>query len=145
MRKLIPVCLFSLLVILSCTNKSKEPVYKRWEKLKVTATAYNSLAYQTSKIDPTIAAWGDKLKPGMNAIAVSRDLLKKGLTHNALVKIVGFDGYFLVKDKMHYRWKNKIDIYMGKDVKKARKWGKQEVEIYYQTPKVEDPLELGVE
>lgn len=130
--------IFCIIVFSSCSNEKKEPAYKSWSKLEVTATAYNSLAYQTSDIDPTITAWGDELKPGMNAIAVSRDLLKKGLSHNALVKIVGFDGYFLVKDKMNYRWKNKIDIYMGKDVKKAKKWGKQEVVIYFQTPKTAD-------
>ena len=35
-----------------------------WESMSVAASAYNSLPSQTAN-DPTIAAWGDKLKPGM--------------------------------------------------------------------------------
>jgi hypothetical protein len=42
--------------------------------LRVTATAYNSLPGQTDNT-PDLAAWGDRLRPGMKAIAVSRDLL----------------------------------------------------------------------
>ena len=96
--------------------------------LTVTASAYNSLKSQTSD-NPAIGAWGDRLKPGMKVIAVSRDLLRMGLKHNMKVKIDGLPGYYLVKDKMHKRWKRKIDIYMGTDVKAARKWGKRKVTI----------------
>lgn len=98
--------------------------------MEVTATAYNSVSWQTSG-DPNITAWGDTLKPGMKCIAVSRDLLALGLTHNTPVKIEGLKGVYYVKDKMHYRWRNKIDIYMGKDVKAARKWGRKKVRIQY--------------
>ena len=98
--------------------------------LEVTATAYNSVESQTKKGDPTTAAWGDKLKPGMKAIAVSRDLLKEeGIEHGAEVKIKGLPGTYKVLDKMNKRWKKKIDIYMGTDVALAREWGKQRVEI----------------
>ncbi|MCK5876664.1 MAG: 3D domain-containing protein [Candidatus Marithrix sp.] len=94
----------------------------------VTATAYNSLPGQTDST-PNLAAWGDILKPGMKSIAVSRDLIPKGLSHNARVKIEGFDGTYVVLDKMNKRWKKKIDIYMGKDAKAARQWGKKKVNI----------------
>jgi 3D (Asp-Asp-Asp) domain-containing protein len=67
----------------------------------------------------------------MKCIAVSRDLLKLGMKHNTLVTIEGLDGIFLVKDKMHYRWKNRIDIYMGNNVKEARNWGRKRLEIKY--------------
>jgi 3D (Asp-Asp-Asp) domain-containing protein len=96
--------------------------------LKVSASAYNSVKSQTSG-NPSIGAWGDRLKPGMKAIAVSRDLIKMGLKHNARVKIDGLPGTYLVKDKMHKRWKRKIDIYMGIDIKAARQWGKRKVTI----------------
>lgn len=112
-------------------NTSEEPV-EIWDSLTVTASAYNSLGYQTGPGDPNVTAWGDTIEPGMKVIAVSRDLIKRGLNHNTPVKIEGFDGVFLVKDKMHYRWKNKIDIYMGEDVQKARKWGRKKVKIAYQ-------------
>ncbi|WP_100266462.1 3D domain-containing protein [Mariprofundus ferrinatatus] len=96
--------------------------------LKVTASAYNSVKAQTHG-NPAIGAWGDKLRPGMRVIAVSRDLIKMGLKHNTKVKIEGLPGYYMVKDKMHKRWKRKIDIYMGTDIKAARKWGKRKVKI----------------
>lgn len=101
-----------------------------WDTLTVTASAYNSIGYQTEG-DPNITAYGDTLEPGMKVIAVSRDLIRKGLDYDTPVKIEGMDGIFLVKDKMHFRWKNKIDIYMGKDVQKARKWGRKKLDIYY--------------
>jgi len=100
------------------------------ESLKVTATAYTSSVRETDST-PTLAAWGDTLKPGMKSIAVSRDLLTLGLTHNQEVRIEGLEGTYLVLDKMNKRWKNKIDIYMGNDIEKAREWGKQSVVIYW--------------
>jgi hypothetical protein len=39
---------------------------------------------------------------------------------------------------MHPRWKNRIDIYMGVDVKKARQWGRRKVTIQYGV-KMDDP------
>jgi len=105
-----------------------------WHTIEVTATAFNSLAYQTS-LNPSITAFGDSLIPGKKYIAVSRDLLTLGLKHNTPVKIEGFDGVFLVKDKMHRRWKKRIDIYMGEDVKKAKEWGRKKVKISYGIPK----------
>lgn len=112
-----------------CDFSSEKPV-EIWDTLNVNASAYNSLGYQTGG-NPNIGAWGDTIVPGMKVIAVSRDLLNKGLDHNTRVRIEGFEGEYLVKDKMHYRWKNKIDIYMGEDVKRAQEWGRKKVEIYY--------------
>ncbi len=99
--------------------------------IEVTAMAYNSVKSQTGPGDPTITAWGDKLKPGMKVIAVSRDLIAMGLTHNTKVRIEGLEGAYVVKDKMNKRWKKKIDIYMGKDIKAARRWGRRKVKITF--------------
>lgn len=98
--------------------------------LVVTATAYNSLVAQTDST-PDIAAWGDKLTPGTAAIAVSRDLLEKGLKRHKKVRIHGLPGEYLVLDKMHRRFENRIDIYMGEDVTAARRFGKRRVRIYW--------------
>jgi len=105
------------------------------QTMEVTASAYNSVKAQTAN-DPNITAWGDTLKPGMKAIAISRDLLDSGLHYNMEVTIDGLDGEYIVLDKMQRRWTQKIDIYMGKDVSKAREWGNQEVTIRW-TPTVE--------
>ncbi|MGB5376978.1 3D domain-containing protein [Muriicola sp.] len=104
-----------------------------WQPLRVTATAYNSLAPQTNG-NPNVAAWGDTLTPGMKCIAVSNDLYKKGLKHNTPVKIEGFEGIYLVKDKMHSKWENRIDIYMGVDVQLAKTWGRKKVTIQFGIP-----------
>ncbi|WP_445736280.1 3D domain-containing protein [Mariniflexile sp.] len=101
-----------------------------WHDLKVSASAYNSVAAQTNS-NPHITAFGDSLKPGLRYIAVSRDLYRKGLKRDTPVKIKGFDSIYFVKDRMHPRWRNKIDIYMGTDVKAARKWGRKKVSISY--------------
>ena len=100
--------------------------------LEVTATAYNSLPGQTSG-DPTLAAWGDVLRPGSKSIAVSRDLIPLGLGHNTVVKIDGLPGQYLVLDKLSKRWTHRIDIYMGEDVEAARNWGKRQVTIRWQS------------
>jgi 3D (Asp-Asp-Asp) domain-containing protein len=96
--------------------------------LLVTATAYNSLPGQTEG-DPSLAAWGDRLEPGMRAIAVSRDLLALGLAYRSRVRIEGLPGEYLVLDKMGPRWQRRIDIYMGNDREAALLWGKRSVRI----------------
>lgn len=114
----------------SCDFASLDKPPEDWDTLFVTASAYNSLRYQTAG-DPNVGAWGDTLAPGMKVIAVSRDLQRKGLDYNTPVKIEGMEGIYLVKDRMHFRWKNKIDIYMGEDLQKAKKWGRKRLKIYY--------------
>ena len=99
------------------------------ESLDVDATAYTSRVEETKQGDPFVTAWGDTLKPGMKAIAVSRDLIPLGLGHGTEVTIEGLPGKYVVLDKMNKRWEKKIDIYFGNDVKAARDWGKRKVRI----------------
>ena len=113
-------------ILVGCGNTSP---------LEVTATAYNSVNSQTKEGDPTLTAWGDTLKPGMKAIAVSRDLIDDGLTHGTEVQIDGLPGTYIVRDKMNKRWEKKIDIYMGLDIKAAKEWGKRTVTISWDDEK----------
>ncbi|HPE58935.1 MAG TPA: hypothetical protein PLB10_01250 [Thiolinea sp.] len=120
---------FVLLVLVGFCASPALAGGKAGQSLRVDATAYNSLPAQTDD-DPNVAAWGDELKPGMKAIAVSRDLLNfYGLKHRDKVRISGMDGEFEVLDKMHRRWEKKIDIYMGKDRRKALRFGRKRVTI----------------
>lgn len=96
--------------------------------LTVKATAYNSTPAQTVG-DPTRAAWGDELRPGMRVIAVSPDLLELGLTRGTEVRIDGVEGTWIVLDRTHSRHRKRIDLYMGNDVKAARRWGIRTVTI----------------
>ena len=96
----------------------------------MSAASANNTPGQTDDT-PDIGAWGDRLKPGVRAIAVSRDLIDMGLTHNTRVRIDGLPGEYRVMDKMNKRWRKKIDIFMGDDVQGARNWGVREVTIHW--------------
>ena len=101
--------------------------------LDVTATAYNSTPAQTDD-SPHVGAWGDRLdeavQPGLRVIAVSPDLLAEhGLRRGQRVRIHGLKGEFVVLDKMPRRWKHRIDLYMHKDVRAARQWGRRRVKM----------------
>ena len=102
----------------------------------VTASAYTSCRRETDNT-PYLAAWNNKLKHSVKSIAVSRDLLKKGLTNKTKVTIDGLPGTYIVLDKMNKRWKKKIDIYMGCNLKKARRWGKRKVTIRWKRKSIE--------
>ncbi len=98
--------------------------------LEVTATASNSVRGQTDR-RPDEAAWGDVLRPGMRAIAVSRDLEERGLTRGTKVRIEGLDGRWTVLDRTSRRHRRTIDLSMGEDVDRAREWGVRRVRIYW--------------
>lgn len=97
------------ILLLSCVRS--EDV----KSMQVTATAYTMDEAETKKGNIGLAAWGDQLEPGMKVIAVSRDLIDKGLDHNTKVRIEGLEGMYVVRDKMNKRWTKKIDIFMGND------------------------------
>ena len=117
-------------ILMSMAFISCGPDYEE-HQMEVTATAYNSHKSQTLG-NPLIAAWGDTLKPGSKAIAVSRDLLDSGLTYGVTVNINGLPGKYVVTDKMHRRWTKKIDIYMGNNRDSALNWGIKDVMITWQ-------------
>ena len=96
-KNILAYFLLTIALVFSVNSFAAKP-----QKMYVTATAYNSVRAQTNS-NPSIAAWGDRLKPGMKAIAVSRDLLKKGLKRGVKVKISGLPGEYVVLDKMHHR------------------------------------------
>ena len=107
--------------------------YKKFgrHRLRVTATAYTSHRGQTDKT-PFLAAWNNRIRPGMKIIAVSRDLLYRyGLKNGSKVKISGLRGYYTVRDKMNKRYRKRIDIYMGVNRRKALRWGRRSVVIYW--------------
>ncbi len=101
------------------------------KKLRVTATAYSSHKSQTDKT-PFLAAWNNRLRPGMKSIAVSRDMLTRyGMKNGTKVRIAGLPGIYRVRDKMNKRYRKRIDIYMGLNKRKALRWGRRSVVIYW--------------
>ncbi len=100
-------------------------------KIRVSATAYTSHRSQTDST-PFIAAWNNRIRPGMKIIAVSPDLIRKyGITNGVRVKIAGLPGTYVVRDKMNKRLHNHIDIYMGTDRRRALRWGRRRVVMYW--------------
>jgi LysM repeat protein len=100
-------------------------------KLRVTATAYSSHHGQTDKT-PFLAAWNNRIRPGMKIIAVSRDMLTRyGLRNGSKVRIGGLPGFYTVRDKMNKRYRKRIDIYMGTNRRRALRWGRRSVMLYY--------------
>ena len=99
--------------------------------MQVHSTAYTSCLKKRYAKYP-MGAWGDALTPTCKSIAVSGDLLKMGLTYRTRVRIEGLEGEYVVMDKMHPKWKKKIDVYMGNDFQKARYWGCRNVMISWE-------------
>lgn len=95
-------------------------------KLIVTSTSYNLLARQTDST-PTIAAWGDRLKPTDRICAVSRDLEKLGVTRGSVLNVTGY-GRCTVMDRMHYRWKMSVDV-LHPTTKQSMEWGRKKIEV----------------
>lgn len=113
--------------LLACAVLASGPALAR--SMMVTATAYNSTRAQTDDT-PHIGACNEPVKPGVNLLAVSPDLMKAGLTCGTKVKVEGF-GDFIVWDKMDDRWTRRIDIHMGKKVEKAEEWGEKKLRIWW--------------
>lgn len=103
--------------------------------LDVWATAYTSHEAQTDS-DPLVGAWGHRLDrvKDVRVIAVSPDLLKLGLKRGQRVRIRGLKGEFVVLDKMPPRWSKRIDLYMGTDLRAAKRWGKRRVKVLWEEP-----------
>jgi 3D (Asp-Asp-Asp) domain-containing protein len=74
-------------------------------------------------------ACGHQLRQGDRVIAVSRDLTKRGLVCGTEIQIEGLEGSWTVVDVTAARHRKLIDIYMGRDLKAARQWGVQKVDI----------------
>jgi 3D (Asp-Asp-Asp) domain-containing protein len=131
-RILLPLLLFSAVMSASCA--ARRPVPPEYgSSLIVTAAAYNSTRGQTDA-NPGVGAWGDRLTPGVKAIAVSQDLASLGLRRGTKVRVEGLPGEYVVLDLMPAKWKRYIDIYMGTDVKAARAWGRRKVKIWWSAP-----------
>ena len=101
--------------------------------MTVKASSYTLDPRETRPEGDQVGAFGEKLSPEDKIIAVSRDLLRAGLVAGTKVRIKGLKGTYTVLDKMHRRWRNKIDILFARR-KRALDWGVQTVTIRYQPP-----------
>jgi 3D (Asp-Asp-Asp) domain-containing protein len=96
-------------------------------ELEVSASAFNSVPEQTDA-QPRLTASGERLRPGLRALAVSRDLERAGLVFGTTVEIEGY-GEWVVLDRMAPRWRRKVDLYLGDDLAAAKRFGERTVTI----------------
>jgi len=91
-------------------------------KISVTITAYNPTKDQCDST-PFITASNTKVREGI--VALSRDIEKEfNVKFGDKVEIKGL-GVFEFQDRMHKKWKRKVDIFMWHK-NKAIKFGKKE-------------------
>ena len=123
MKKLFLIFILLLLssVIIFSELKHNDWIVKPIDKtIHVTATVYNACPIQCNA-DYMTTAFGFKINKdnpyGNKFIAISRDLMKY-FNKGDSVFIIGtiYDDDFIIADKMHKRWKNKIDILINKDM-----------------------------
>lgn len=93
----------------------------------MTAHAYTSRVEETDS-QPTLAASGERLRPGMRAIAVSPDLLAMGIDYGTRVELEGL-GEWIVLDRMGDAHRRAVDLYMGEDRDAALAFGKRRVKL----------------
>ncbi|RJS93246.1 3D domain-containing protein [Salinisphaera sp. Q1T1-3] len=115
------------------TDTSQTDEVDPWSRMEVRASSYTLDPRETRAAGDQIGAFGHKLSPDQKIIAVSRDLFRAGLIDGTEVRIEGLDGVYTVRDKMHRRWREKIDILFAKRAR-ALKWGIQTVTIHYRPP-----------
>jgi len=114
-KKYILIGLFILIISMGCTPRGS------LLSGKATATAYNSLWWQTDG-SPWITASGTRCRYGVVA--------SNFLAFGTKLKIDGFgDQIFVVEDRMNRRYTNRIDIWMP-SYKQAIRFGKQEIKYY---------------
>ncbi|WP_156962495.1 hypothetical protein [Salinisphaera hydrothermalis] len=97
----------------------------------VTVTAYNDVPSETDD-HPHTGAWDNHLGP--HTVAVSPDLVARGLHDGTQIAIAGYHHDFVVRDKTADDVHNTVDIYMGRDVDKAREFGEKRLRIWWYTP-----------
>jgi 3D (Asp-Asp-Asp) domain-containing protein len=105
-----------------------EEVTKENKKtIVVDITAYSASVDETDN-SPHITADGTLSTVGR--VAVSRDLLKKGITYGSRIYIPN-QGVFIVADTMNKRFSNRVDLLLA-NKKAAKLFGvKENVKIYY--------------
>lgn len=123
------VLIYGVILFLLSTCFLISSVEARKITYKVTAYAYNACRKQTDK-NPHETAFGKKPKKGIT-IAVSNDLkhLKNKNVRLVNVKTKKTIGVYKVGDVMANRHRRSVDIFMGKDKKLARKFGKQKAKL----------------
>lgn len=97
----------------------------------ITVTSYNNHSSQTDST-PNITATNRPVREGM--VAVSPDLLKKGIAHYGdLLYISCFDKWYLIEDTMNSRFERRVDIFLFDKQESLKINKKCDIEILHYT------------
>lgn len=75
-----------------------------------------------------MTASGERLRPGMRALAVSQDLFEAGLDFGTRVQVDGH-GEWTVLDRLPDGRRKSVDLYFGLDEAAALRFGRQRLRI----------------
>jgi hypothetical protein len=84
--------------------------------------------------EPWRGSWGDELRPGMKAVAVSPDLVERGLARGVRVRIEGMPASYRVRHQLGAQTRERIEIFMGTDAEAALRFGTRRARIWWETP-----------
>jgi hypothetical protein len=104
----------------------------RGEVATVTVAAF-SIALRAPGEDPLRGRWGDELKPGIKAVAVSPDLVARGLSQGTRVRIEGLPSAYRVRDQLADGTLERVEIFMGTDAASAERFGEKRMRIWWET------------
>jgi hypothetical protein len=105
----------------------------RGEVDTLTVAAF-SIALRGPGEDPVRGKWGDELKPGIKAVAVSPDLVARGLSQGTRVRIEGLPSAYRVRDQLPDGTRERIEIFMGTDAASVARFGEQRMRVWWETP-----------
>jgi len=81
--------------------------------------------------EPTRGKWGDELKPGIKALAVSPDLVARGMGPGTRVRIEGMPSGYRVRDQLPDGTRERIEIFMGTDAASVEHFGEKRMRIWW--------------
>jgi hypothetical protein len=84
--------------------------------------------------EPWRGSWGDELRPGMKVLAVSPDLVARGLGRGTRVRIEGLPPSYRVRHELGAGTHERVEIFMGTDAEAARRWHERRAQIWWETP-----------
>jgi hypothetical protein len=83
---------------------------------------------------PWRGSWGDELRPGMKAVAVSPDLVQRGLERGTRVRIEGMPSAYRVRHQLSAATHERVEIFMGTDAAAAQRWHERRARIWWAKP-----------
>jgi hypothetical protein len=93
-----------------------------------------AIELRTPGSGPWRGSWGDELVPGMKAIAVSPDLVERGLVRGTRVRIEGLPPSYRVRHELGAGTHERVEVFMGTDAEAARRWHERRATIWWETP-----------